>query len=503
MSNVTYVATTDSFKQAKDNKALRVFVRLAFDLDNDGTFNYIADDDILSCYMLNYKEVAGGYVTTGTIVLDNTEDIYNPMNDERLKHGLQVKVVYCIGNTETSLHRFTLYVDSKGFQLSLIGSKERTCTIELVDFSYYLKQTETKKDWTQTEKVTHCVIADKSQIKDSLVHIIAENADLTISDIDASFLPMSLDYVELSGSVWEELSLLAIAYKTHLECGVDAILTFGYSSYDDTFIQDQTELEILTSTDIFSITRFGKLANYKNTLRMKWTNYVFIDERVRLWTYTDEPVVYNSNNEASYHFVKNSRDIEKYAQYETPYCYVDNTGRNYTVVHAEDVFDKTEFENNIVVNGEQLNVLIYDTNTYKNKALVQLQATAPTILKKCEIWGKPIISHTNFSHFIESIQGVLEYGTHVLNVTNKYLSTSEYKGFPFYEIWAYDTLEDVSSIKSGYVIKTNKPLIHLRAGSCIGINLIDMCGVNEEKLKIESISFNYKKVEDFQLIITC
>ena len=477
---------------------MSVRVRVAIDFIGDGSFEFIADSHICSCSIVNYKEATGGFVTNGVLVLDNCTNCYNAILDTRLVPFLQVQVYYVIEDSENPIKRFTLYVDDRGFQLNAIGNEDRFCVINLVDYSYFLKRTETKKDWKQTQHAKHCFICDKSQPKKSLVHILCKNAHIHELDIDCSYLPMTLDYVEFTGSVWDELSLLANAYNAHLECGYGALVSFTQSAYDDTYIEDTTtEKLLLTENDITEFRQYEDLEHYKNVLRLKWTQYAFIETRVKLWEYKDFPILYDGTTEL-YPFGENTRDIEKYENYCANYSYKDDEGREYTVVAAEDVYTKEEFENALVTVGNAITVQNYNTTLYENKALVQLTSTEKTNLKHCEIWGKPIIANTNFSHYIENETSVLTYGKNVLNVTNKYLSASMYDDMPFYEQWAIDALQELSTLRQKVSVKTHKPVVLLRAGHSIRLDLNTVCG-GVQDIKIDSITFTYNKKEGFEI----
>ncbi len=72
---------------------------------------------------------------------------------------------------------------------------------------------------------------------------------------------------------------------------------------------------------------------------------------------------------------------------------------------------------------------------------------------------------------------------------------------PFYEKWAIDLLQDLSTLKRKISIKTHKALIDLRAGKSIEIDLTTMCGCGREII-IESITFDYKCDEPFEITIS-
>jgi len=478
----------------------RPFVRIEIDRAKTGEYEYLSDSDIEECSITSYKEKTGGIVNCGVLVLSNEFNQYSPLLNPDLVPGIQFHIWYCMGNNYNSFLRFSLYADDSGFQCYGKG-KDKKVLIHLVDYSYYLKQSNKERDWTSDLVVAHSVICDKTNPNESLFHRIAERGGLQDTDIDCAYLPFTLPYVRITENVWSELSLLASAYKAHLECSKDRMITFAHSRYDTDYEEESPIGFTLTDEDVFEYRKFVATDRYKNTLRMKWTKYKEI-ERTVLWKYHDEPVLYDENIEPYYPFIPRTRDIEKYENYEAPYTYTDPEGKNHTVVYAEDIDTQEDFEANLLYEGSSIDVKKYNTTLHTDKALVQLEASGPVNLRQAIIHGKGIIPQHNYSHFISDVSEVENRGTKALNITNKYMSDDELNGRPFYEMWAEDTLQELKDVRRGYFIKTNKALFHARAGACIQIELSDACGISEQKALIEELVLRYKKSEAFETAMT-
>ena len=118
------------------------------------------------------------------------------------------------------------------------------------------------------------------------------------------------------------------------------------------------------------------------------------------------------------------------------------------------------------------------------------------------IYGRAIIAEQNFCCYVRNQSGINQYGTRAENVTNKYMSDTETDGIPFYEKWAGDTLGEMSRVKRGLFIKTNRALFHARAGAWIEIDLSDICGMRIERGQITSLVLRYKKDAAFETAVT-
>ena len=477
----------------------RIFPRVEI-VKNDGTSYFINDGDIISLEITNYKEASGGYSNYGELVLDNRLNRYSADIHPELTAGCEIHIHYAMGNIYNSFYRFALHADERGFQTFAEGS-DRTCRVHLDDYSAFLKDTDKGKDWTGHETLVHGVYCNRAVPALSLVHVIADRAGLTDNDIDCCLLDKEVPYVKFSGSVWEELSQLATAAKAHLECTKDKVLSFEGSPYDADYENDGTVSWTLDGDDITAWHSFDLMDKYRNSLRMKWTHYseTGITE---LWHYSDAPVVYDENMRTVYPMGDGSRDIEKYETYEAVYKVKDTDGREFPVVKAFDVDSRETFEANLDDSEGTVTVDVYNTTTYPDRALVKLSSSVPTNLRRAVIYGRAIIAEQNFCCYVRNQSGINQYGTRAENVTNKYMSDTETDGIPFYEKWAGDTLEEMSRVKRGLFIKTNRALFHARAGAWIEIDLSDICGMRIERGQITSLVLRYKKDAAFETAVT-
>lgn len=483
-------------RRLKD-ETVRVFPRIELCFD-DGFSFFIPDSDILECEITSYREKTGGYVNYGFLLLDNSRSRYSPSEHPELKAGIQIHVHYAIQEAANSFYRFSLYAETSGFQCIGDGSTKPVCKVKLIDFSHFLKETDKEKDWMTEEKALDAEYCNKAAPHNSLVHIIAGKAGLTENDIDCDTLKFTVPYVKFTLNVWEELCLLAEACKAHVECTKDKVLTFAYSPYDNDYTAETEASWKLDGDSITDYRIFERADEYKNTIRMKWTHYSKTD-RVKLWSYNDEPKVFDSVNRRSvYPFGDGTRDIEKYDSYEAVYTVTDEDGKTYSVVQADEVDDAETFSENISDSENCMEVMNYNTTAKPDRALIRLNAPHPTDLIRCEIWGKAVIAEQNFSNFIRNAAGVANYGTKAENISNKYMSDTAIDGIPFYERWGIDTLEEKSRFRKGMFIKTNQALFHARAGALISIDLVDSCGVYEEKALILELVLRYKKDAAFE-----
>lgn len=482
----------------KDN-ICRVFPRVEL-IKNDGSSYFFPDSDIISLEITNYKETTGGYANWGDLVLDNRFNRYTPTLHSELTAGCELHIHYAMGNRYNSFYRFSLYADERGFQTFAEGS-EKTCKVHLNDYSAFLKDSDKGKDWTGHETLIHGVYCNRATASSSIVHVIADRAGLTVNDIDCCLVEKEVPYVKFTGNVWEELSLLAVAARTHLECTKDMLLTFEASPYDADYEEEDTVSWTLDEDDITSWHSFDLMDQYRNSLRMKWTHYSETG-MTELWHYSDGPVMYDGNMEAVYPMGDGSRDIEKYDGYEAVYTVKDDEGKEYPVVKAFDVDSREIFEADIIDSEGSVTAEVYNTTTYPDRALVKLTTDVPTNLKRAVIYGRAIIAEANYAHFIRNQAGINQYGTRAENVNNKYMSDTDTDGSPFYEKWAADTLEEMSRVKSGLFVKTNRPLFHARAGAWMEIDLSGVCGIRVEKGQITSLTLRYKKDAAFETTVT-
>ena len=478
-----------------EETSVRPFARVCF-MKADGTEVYVKDSDILSCVITSYKSSEGGIINAGKIILNNSKDLYSIEADNEYTTDLNVLIWYAFGNSENCYLRFNLFVDKNGFQVQETGFNEKTTTIKLVDLSVKMDNASLQKNWTDSEVAVHKVVCDKTQPEKSLVHIIAKRAGIEARDINCGELPFNIAYVVIENTAWKELCALARAYNACVECGKDQTLSFIESPYDleNEFSEDSGFF--LNEKNITHYRFFNNNESYANNIRLKYTRYVET-QRQELWTYSDAPVWYDENMNPYYPFTGDTREIIKDNDYQAIYTAKNGEGKSRNVVYAEEVTTAEDFLRDMVVDGEnRFSLVQYDTTTYRDRAVIQLDRNDNLIgLYKASIYGKAIISETNFCVFVKDENEIAEHGQISKNVTSKYLSDDEFDGLPFYERRARDYLAESKKDTKGYYVTTFLPLIHARVDACMDMRLKE--NGNIKKVRIEQLTFRYKKDEAF------
>lgn len=501
-----FYTVEDRLAEAIAEGRTRVRVEAAFDFTGTGVFVAVPESDILELTVTSLREKTGGTITQGTLVLDNETGAYcprffdayrpdygkynGPVQEDglgNLRPSRKVLISYTTGNDIPFVKRFLLYVDDNGFQQTATGYKGRVCTVGLVDLAARLKETDKEKDWTNPEVIVHSVICDKEFPESSIVHRIAERAGLGVTDIDCSTVTEYLPYVKLTRSVWDELSDLATVYNAHLETALEKPLVFVNSEDEIQYSLDSTNVSHIRMYDLYD--------QYRNTLRLRWTRYREF-ARAFLWHYADPPVIYTDGLRATYPFVFNGekRDIEK-AGYEARYAVETEDGRTLPAVYAENMYTQFDFEGNIFTNGPALRVSMYDVSTFRDRAIIRLEADADTVLLSALLQGDAIAGETNFSYYIDDPEEVALKGTAAENITTPYLSATVRDGLPYYEAYAARLLSKLKRVRKGFFLKTNRGIFHARVGAPVRVNLPD--GLVSERAEIVQMELRYKAREAF------
>jgi hypothetical protein len=491
---VRFYELPEPVRRAVEDKTIRPYIIISYEAD--GIEQKIISD-IIECEISSYREDNGGIINKGTLILDNTARKYTPELTPSLVPDTPVTVTYCFGDESKQFMRFTLYVDHNGFQAESDGTDGRTCTVKLTDLSTKIKKLSNQNDWLETQTAVHCIVCDKTQPEKSLVHIIAARAKLKISDIDCCSLPFIINYCEITKSVWDELSELARAYGADLECGKDTPLTFTGSPYDPGSTADTESSYELAAADITHYRRFDSYEDYANSIRVKYTRYTET-ERTELWRLSEAPVWFDEQMNAYYPFT-NTRDIERNGD-EVVYSVKNIFGKTQTVVYAEEIDSAEIFKSNIVTkNGEKMTVVKYDTASYRTKAL--LKVTAPSsgaLVKSMAISGRAIVAEQNFCVYRKDEDEITKRGLTVLNDTNRYLSDTLFNGTEQYKVYADQLLNKKKKLYHCYFVKTNKALLHARAGAYMSIHLgADGTGAPVET-EITELTLRYKKDAAFE-----
>ena len=201
-----------------------------------------------------------------------------------------------------------------------------------------------------------------------------------------------------------------------------------------------------------------------------------------------------------YPFTDDSRKIISDNDYQAIYTAKNDEGKTRNVVYADQLTTEEEFLDEMVVSTgsttEDFSVVQFDTSTYKDRAIVQLSRNGNLIgLYKAAIYGRAIISETNYSIFVKDDNEIAAKGQIVRNVTSKFLSDYLFAGEPFCQRRAKDLLQDCINCKGGYYLTTYLPLIHARVGAFMDIRLNAQSGF--KKVRIDELTFRYKKEDAF------
>ena len=478
------------------DKDSRPFVRVVFELANGDV--YIPDSDILECVTTSYNTEAGGIVNCGELLL---KGLYDVEHNTEYTTGLGVQIWYCFGERENTFFRFHLFVDDNGFQSQETGFLDKTTKVRLIDLSNKLDDTKLQHNWTDAQTVVHSVVCDRTNPENSLVHIIAKRGGLNANEINCGTLRFDIPYVVVAGSAWKELCALAKAYDAVVECGKDLTLSFIESPYDVENEYSEESDFTLDETEIIHYRFFNNNDKYANNIRLKYTRYVQT-ERQELWSYSDAPVWYDEDMKPYYPFTDDSRKIISDNDYEAIYTAKNEEGKTRNVVFADQLTTEEEFLRDMQIAGSSptmtpsFEVVQYDTTTYKDRAIIQLSRNGNLIgLYKAAIYGRAIISETNYSIFVKDDNEIAAKDQIVKNATSKFLSDDLFEDEPFCLRRAKDLLQECINCKGAYYLTTYLPLIHARVGAFMDIRLNAQS--NFKKVRIDELTFRYKKEAAF------
>lgn len=473
------------------NTDARPFVRVVLELAGGDV--YLPDSDILECVITSYNTEAGGIMNCGELLL---KGIYDIEQNAEYAPGLGIQIWYCFGERENTFFRFHLFVDDNGFQSQETGFLDKTTKVRLVDLSSKLDDTKLQRNWTDAQTVVHSVVCDRTTPENSLVHIIAKRGGLNANEINCGSLPFDIPYVVVVGSAWKELCALAKAYDAVVECGKDLTLSFIESPYDRENEYSEESCFTLDEKEITHYRFFNNNDKYANNVRLKYTRYVQT-ERQELWNYSDAPVWYDEDMQPYYPFTDDSRKIISDNDYQAIYTAKNEEGKTRNVVYADQLDSEQDFLEAMEITGEDKPVIVqYDTSTYKDRAIIQLNRDGKLIgLRKAAITGCAIISETNYSIFVKDDNEIAAKGQIVKNVTSKFLSDDLFEDEPFCQRRAKDLLQECINCKGAYYLTTYLPLIHARVGAFMDIRLNAQSSY--KKVRIDELTFRYKKEEAF------
>lgn len=460
-------------------------VRVKIEIDIGGHFESVFEQDIIEANFYSLKEVAGGVSSRGEVLLDNSIGIYAY---RCVGAGSKVKVSFSIGEGLPFFHRFNFFIDDNGIQDIRGNGRKRFVRLGLRDLSAKLRKTDEARDWTSPAVFAYSVVCDKTQPEKSLVHGIAQRAELSLSDIDCSTIPVTLPYIRLRRNTWAELSSLATAYRCHLECAVEKPLVFANSPYQSEPLQDDEYSYTFLGNNIFYLRKTEKAEFYRNTVRLKINLPVSL-EKQEIWRYDDPPVFYDDFLQAHYPFrFPLVREIEA-GNYEARYRVIDGSGKERSVVFADEIDTKEEAENRLDYDGGAFAYSHYDISTHNDRAILKLHKENDGDLYHAAIHGRPIVLDLNRSCFLKDTEEVNTFGTAALNVTGSYFSEHDIDGRPQYEDWVIRELAERIQNKREITVKTHRGLFNARVGAKAKVS------TNNEKLSgtVNALSFRYKR----------
>ena len=472
-------------------------VRLKIEIQLNGHFESVFEQDIIEANFFGLKEAAGGVSSRGEILLSgNSEQLIGNSGGENWV-GREVRVSFTIGEGLQYFQRFRFFIDEKGIQDIRGPGRRRMVRLGLRDLSAKLRKTDEARDWTSPAVFTYSVICDKTQPDKSLVHGIAKRAGLAVSDIDCSTIPVTLPYVRLRRNTWAELSSMATAYRCHLECAPEKPLVFAHSPYQSEQLEMSSEECSYTfkGEDIFYFRKIERNDFYKNTVRLKLNIPVSL-EKQEIWNYEDQPVMYDDLFNAYYPF-RNPlvREIEQ-SGYEAKYKVKDKSEKvigERPVVYADLIDTKEEAESRLQYIGGSFSYSSYDTTTHTDRAILSIKKEADGDLYRASIHGRPIVLDLNRSCFMRDAEAVNNYGTVALNVTGSYFSEYEINGRPHYEDWVIRELAERIKNNREFTVKTHRGLFNARVGARVKV------AVSREQVAgvITALSLRYRKDKAF------
>jgi hypothetical protein len=471
----------------KADSAVRL--RVSYDINGEGRFESVFEQDILEANFYCLKEAGGGTSARGELLLENSGGLYGIQDGA----GREVRISFSLGEGLAYFRRFVFYADEKGFQDIRGPGRTRRVFIALRDLSYKLRKTDESRDWTAPAVFTYSIICDKTQPEKSLLHGIAKRAGLAVNDIDCATIPLTLPYVKLTRNIWAELSSLATAYRCHLECAPEKPLVFAHSPYQTESLEQNETSYTFTGEDVFYLRITSRSGVYRNTVRLKINLPVSL-EKQEIWRYADSPVLYDAELKPVYPFRSTAkRDIENEG-YEARYTIKDSAGQEKNVVYADFIDTKEEAENRLAHEGGDFSYAAYDTASHCDRALVRLQTEADGDLLTASIYGRPVVLDLNRSCFLRDNTEIQKYGTAALNVTGSYFSEDKVNGKPMYEDWTGRELAERLNPKREITIKTHRAIFHGRVGARVKIETRkeNYTGV------INALTLRYKKEAAFE-----
>jgi len=364
-----------------------------------------------------------------------------------------------------NLHRFTMTPDEKNLKHLQEGGRDDLYRLFLEDSLARIKRTKNLRDWTSAETLVDSAVCDKEHPEKSLFHTLALKAGVPPGEIDCVSIPLTVPYAKLIRSPYAELCDLARAMHARLSSGTDKTLILSDSRYQEE-TPDETEIPTLEETLFYHLSTHTAGDNLYNDIRLKWNKPVHLSYQT-LWIYQDEPVQYDGSLNPSYPFSLSGvkRDIETNPTYQAPYTAALPGGEKKPVVYANNISRQDEVENRMITDFSALTITHYDTTTYPDRALINLECTADDRLQNLFIEGAPIVVLSNQACYRRDQESIDQNGLKILNHTGKYFLDQEVNGTPHFEDWTNHTLFTHKEPRRRFTGKTQHGLFYPRVGA--------------------------------------
>ena len=111
-------------------------VRVKIEIELDGHFQSVFEQDIIEANFYSLKEASGGVSSRGDVLIDNSCNFFSSSGNTGA--GLQVKVSFSVGEGLPFFQRFNFFVDDKGIQDIRGAGRKKIVQLGLRDLSYTL-----------------------------------------------------------------------------------------------------------------------------------------------------------------------------------------------------------------------------------------------------------------------------------------------------------------------------------------------------------------------------
>lgn len=477
-----------ALQEALDNRSGKITPLLEV-LDDRGEWILLPPDAVREARFRSYQDEPGCYCVSGEILIRDRENLLAGLAGQ----NRSLRVSFAVGECEALLQRFTLTSDNRGFvRYRKGGINHISCTVE--DIPEKLKREKDQRDWMEREVLVDCVLSDKSNPDQSIVHRIAARAGIDSSDLDSCSVMLPLIYVKLTASPWEELCSLTSAVSGILEGGLDKKLLLSGSPYRSDLIEE-SEADELPEELFYSLREEEAGDEYVNSVRLRWNRPERLEPCV-IWQYAGSPAAFDSDLKPYYPFSPEGEQpiLDESVPYEASFEILENY-KPLSVLYADALQTKEEVQADLLFENETggnqgLDLVFYTTES--TRALLNLSCSLKGNLQRLTIEGRPIVMRVNQACYLRNQEEIDQWGLRVQNASGKFFSsgnvTSE-DGMsrPHYEDWTLRQLKGGIRKKRRFRARSDRGTFHIRAGSlCTLIR-------NEERIacRVEELNLDY------------